>query len=200
MFAMRILLKSLAVAGGMLAATSANAALVLGDTPCALTDIAPDATACRGFYEGNLNAGSRVVRADTAAALNALLGTSYTPDSFPLIEALPSLNGNQVNFATPLYGNTVVSFHVGAAKGAATGVGYQATAFYLFNAGNMTGGLDTITLNRAGLSNARLFVTGTFQTPAVPEPATWLMLIIGFAAVGGMMRRKPNTQLRVRYA
>lgn len=197
---MRTLLKSLAVAGAMFAATSANAALVLGDTPCALTDIAPTATACRGFYEGNLNAGSPTVRADTAAALNALLGTNYTASNFPLIESLPSLSGNQVNFARPLFGNTVVSFHVGAAKGSDTGVGYQATAFYLFNAGNIVGGLDQITLNRAGLSNARLFVTGTFQTPAVPEPATWLMLILGFAAVGGMMRRKPDTQLRVRYA
>lgn len=197
---MRTLLKSLAVAAGMFAATSANAALVLGNTPCALTDIAPTATACRGFYEGNLNAGNNTVRADTAVVLNALLGTNYTASNFPLIEALPSLSGNQVNFATPLFGNTVVSFHVGAAKGNETGVGYQATAFYLFNAGNIVGGLDRITMNRAGLSNARLFTTGTFQTPAVPEPATWLMLIIGFAAVGGMMRRKPDTQLRVRYS
>lgn len=35
---------------------------------------------------------------------------------------------------------------------------------------------------------------------AVPEPATWLLLIFGFAAVGGMMRRKPRIQeARVRY-
>jgi hypothetical protein len=197
---MRTILNPITVSGALLAATSANAALVLGQTPCQLSDILPGASACRGFYEGNLNGGNSTVRADTAAALNALLGTNYAGSSFPLIEALPSLNGNQLNFAAPLFGNTVVSFHVGAAKGAGTGVGYQATAFYLFNAGNLPGGLDRITVNRAGLSNARLFVTGTFQTPAVPEPSTWLMLILGFAAVGGVLRRKPAQQVQVRYS
>lgn len=32
------------------------------------------------------------------------------------------------------------------------------------------------------------------QTPAVPEPATWAMMLIGFGAIGaGMRRRKANT-------
>lgn len=34
---------------------------------------------------------------------------------------------------------------------------------------------------------------------AVPEPSTWLMLILGFAAIGGMMRRQPGQNLRVRF-
>jgi len=197
---MRKLLYILAVAGTMFAGSAANAALVLGSTNCSLGDISPGATACRGFYEGNLNAGSPAARADQAAALNALLGTSFTANNLTIIESLPSLSGSTVDFARPLFGTTVVSFHVGAANGQATGVGYSGTAFYSFDAGNLAGGLNTFTFNRAGLSNARLFVTGTFQTPAVPEPSTWLMLILGFAAVGGMMRAKPAQQLRVRYA
>jgi hypothetical protein len=37
-------------------------------------------------------------------------------------------------------------------------------------------------------------------TAAVPEPGTWLMMILGFAAVGGMMRRKASVrEMRVRY-
>lgn len=35
-----------------------------------------------------------------------------------------------------------------------------------------------------------LFVT---QTPAVPEPATWAMMIIGFAAIGRSMRARRNS-------
>lgn len=197
---MRKLFYSLSLAGAMFAASSANAALVLGSTSCALGDISPAATACRGFYEGNLNSGNSTDLADTATAINQLLGTSFTGTTLPIIESLPSLSGNSVDFARPLFGTTVVGFHVGAARGQSSGVGYSGTAFYSFDAGNLVGGLNTFTFNRAGLSNARLFVTGTFQTPAVPEPSTWAMLILGFAAVGGAMRRKAAQQLRVRYS
>lgn len=36
--------------------------------------------------------------------------------------------------------------------------------------------------------------------PAVPEPSTWLMLILGFAAVGGMMRRGSEQKPLLRLA
>ncbi len=193
-----IILGAFALAFG--SASSANAALIVGDTNCAVTDISPAAAKCRGYYKGNLNGNSPTMRTDTAAALNALLGTSFSSSNFPVVETLGSLSGNIVNFMTPLYGDTVISFHVGAAKGQATGVGYNGTAFYQFDAGNIVGGLDSITFNRAGLSNARLYRTSTFVAPAVPEPSTWLMLILGFAFAGSMMRRAPVREMRVRYA
>src|SRR5690606_5070816 len=37
-------------------------------------------------------------------------------------------------------------------------------------------------------------------TPAVPEPATWLMMILGFGLVGGVMRAKRNEKLTVSYS
>ncbi|WP_228243734.1 PEPxxWA-CTERM sorting domain-containing protein [Porphyrobacter sp. GA68] len=198
---MRKLFYSILVGTATMTASGASAAVTLGSTTCSLGDISPTAVACRGWYEGNLNSNSPADRAAQAAALNALLGVStFTAANLTFTETLPSISGNSVNFATPLYGNTVVSFHVGGANGQATGIGYSGTAFYLFDAGNLVGGLDTIGFNRAGLSNARLYSTGTFQTPAVPEPATWLMMILGFAAVGGAMRRKQAVQARVRYA
>ena len=49
-----------------------------------------------------------------------------------------------------------------------------------------------------------LTITGETMA-AVPEPGTWLMMIIGFGAIGGMMRgrsgdaRKQNASMRVRY-
>lgn len=36
--------------------------------------------------------------------------------------------------------------------------------------------------------------------PGVPEPATWLMMILGFGAIGGMMRAKKRQNVTVSYA
>ena len=41
--------------------------------------------------------------------------------------------------------------------------------------------------------------TGTLAG-AVPEPATWTLMILGFGAVGGAMRRRIATTARVRFA
>ena len=46
-----------------------------------------------------------------------------------------------------------------------------------------------------------LAVYGTVaRNGAVPEPSTWAMMILGFGAIGGMMRGKRRETVRVRYA
>lgn len=173
--------------------TPASAALTLGSTACALTDISPTASACKGWYTGNLVSGS--TKTEQAGALNTLLGVStFTGSTLTWLETLPSLSGGTINFATALYGKTVVGIHVGAARGASTGVGYQGTAFFEFDAGNLAGGLNTFSFNRAGLSNARLYSTGTFVSSPVPEPATWGMMIAGFGLVGASLRRRKTVR------
>ena len=45
--------------------------------------------------------------------------------------------------------------------------------------------------------------TGPAVTPptsGVPEPATWAMMMLGFGAMGGMLRRRSKVVARVRYA
>lgn len=182
---------SFAVLSISVGVTPASAATMptLGKTACAFTDISPTATSCTGFYEGNLVNGSTL--AQQASALNTFLGTSFSAATLTVLETLPLLTGQPgADFATALYGDTVVGFHVGAAKGQKGSVGYQGTAFYRFDAGNLVGGLDKIAFNRAGLSNARLYSTGKFVRTAVPEPATWGMMLVGFGIVGSTLRRR----------
>ncbi len=37
-------------------------------------------------------------------------------------------------------------------------------------------------------------------TPAVPEPATWAMMLLGFGAIGGALRGRQKVAARVRFA
>ena len=61
-----------------------------------------------------------------------------------------------------------------------------------------------------GALSAPTFASGTFTTPrsslvispiaaAVPEPTTWMLMLIGMAGVGFSMRRTGNQTLRVQY-
>jgi hypothetical protein len=206
-----------AVVLALATATAANAGKppppsgpTLGATLCKLSDIgAPAATGCEGWYAGNLNGGSPSMKADSAVALDALLGVStFTGPTLTWLEDITT-TGPSVDFATPLYGDTVVSFHVGGAGGTGIGVGYDATAFYEFDAGNLVGGLDTITFNLGGLSNARLYSTGTYVActvscgppppppPGVPEPASWALMVLGFGGLGAMLRRERTRSMAV---
>jgi hypothetical protein len=88
---------------------------------------------------------------------------------------------NDFGFGTTLSGLTVIGMHFGNGDDSAVN---NVTAFWLFN---LTTPGSTIHLNptSAGSSNAQLYTTGG----AVPEPATWGMMLLGFAGIGMALRR-----------
>ncbi len=52
-----------------------------------------------------------------------------------------------------------------------------------------------------GISNLSVNGNAAAASPgAVPEPATWAMMLIGFGAIGGAMRRRKATASRVNYS
>jgi hypothetical protein len=59
-------------------------------------------------------------------------------------------------------------------------------------------GIANITVH--GTSNGNGVYSGTysFAPGAVPEPATWAMMLIGFGAIGHAMRRRPRTAITAR--
>jgi len=160
------------------------------------TAIGASSISCAGWFSGNLNNNSPTDLAVSDTILNSFLGT--TGVDYTILEQLGSLSGSGPINSTPLlYGTTIFSVHVGAAKGQPGDVGGQATAFYKFDAG--IAGLDSFTWNVPGLSNAALYSTGTCaSTPGcviggggggVPEPATWAMMLVGFGGMGALLRR-----------
>jgi hypothetical protein len=176
-----------AVSSLAFAAAPAHAALVSNGTICANNDISPTASDCAGFYDGNLlNQGGTHIQ-DQKDALS-LLGFSWD-GNFAAVEKISGLGGSKtVDFATALNGISFLGFHFGNGKG---GPG-EGTAFYKLDAGT---NLDQILLKYSASSDAVLYSTG-----AVPEPATWGMMLLGIGLIGGVMRRRQRQAVSYNFA
>ena len=78
--------------------------------------------------------------------------------------------------------------------------GYNA-GFCPFSAAGVNFAGTARSISFAGVANQIVFDDVTFgsstpgQTGAVPEPATWAMMMLGFGAVGGAMRRRRNVKV-----
>jgi hypothetical protein len=167
------------------------------------------AIACQGYYGGNLFSGAAgtATSADIQTAIFALLnGTASTLDSSPtnntglytppylldysqVLAAITSSSGNVSGvpydyvFSGPaLSGLTVFGAHFGNQPDA--GTENNISAFWLVDLGSTPTHTVTIS-NGLGVSNAQIFAT----SGAVPEPATWAMMLLGFAGIGASMRR-----------
>jgi hypothetical protein len=132
-------------------------------------------------------------------------GTSLYSLSFDLTDFIPStasfsgrfLVDNRVTALT-LNGNPLLSIPVGGVGG------FRAANWTSFSANSgFTAGLNTLqftVLNAAGgganPTGLRVEFTGS-AVNAVPEPASWAMLIAGFGLVGAMARRRAARQRAV---
>lgn len=183
---------SLAMPGTAQAVTVVGPAATV--SPCTNFTFSVTIISCAGGYSGNLLQSSLTDATGLAAV--AALGGSGGTFLEPKLEGLNS-NTGIINFSTLLTGLTIFGFHAGGA-----GDGAQGTFFFSFDAGS---GVDVITItdrlnsNATGLSNAALFRTGRREVPpppAVPEPATWGMMILGFGMLAGVMRRRQRQTVR----
>lgn len=186
---MKNVLKAAVGAAILASASPAFAALTLvSGGACSSTTPNPDATACAGAYAGNLLNNNSI--GDINLALDALVGGNYSPDvtwnTLDPTKALFSGSGNDptgtITFAA-LTGDVILGVHFGDAG---TGLGDR-TIFYRFNFASPT---TSIALNTQGFSDA-ILVRGT---GAVPEPATWAMMLLGFGGIGFAMRRRRLTR------
>lgn len=173
------------------------------------------AIACQGYYGGNLfndPVGANTPD-DIKAAIFALLnGTASTADSSPtnntgaytppyaidyskvlnvITSSSGNINGQPFNyvFSGPSFsGLTIFGAHFGNTPDA--GSQNNISAFWLVDAGVNPTHIVTVT-NGQGVSNAAIF---GFAAP-VPEPATWAMMLLGFAGIGATMRRRRSVAL-----
>ncbi|MFM6854352.1 MAG: FxDxF family PEP-CTERM protein [Sphingopyxis sp.] len=65
--------------------------------------------------------------------------------------------------------------------------------------GPITLGAGTYSINVNGNSGPDGFYAGSLSLGAVPEPATWAFMILGFGLVGGAMRRRKSVRTNVAF-
>ncbi len=174
---------SLAVAGPALAGKGGSAP---AQTQCAPTDISLTALSCTGFLSGNLINSSPSSIAAQKAAL-ATLGLDWTGGT---VASFQNLSGaTTINFTQQLTGLTYVGVHYGNGRG---GPG-NATAFYVLDA---VQGINQLRLSFGASSNFVVYATGIPDgaSGAVPEPASWTMMVGGFGMVGGAMRSRKGAR------
>lgn len=178
---MKKLLLSSALAASFIAAPAQAAHVVV--EPCDVNLTSPAAEDCAGYYSGNVFNNQTTNTQIQIAALDEL-GYDFDGDwnSVASTVVLTLQNGNQIDFGQVLYGMTYIGAHFGNVAGPAGNV----SVFWAFDFGEE--GAQFVTLNDAqGFSNATLYSTGV---PPVPEPSTWMMLLMGFAAVGYSLRSR----------
>ena len=146
-----------------------------------LDDIVPNALACAGYFQGNL-----LNTANLTEQTNALASIGLTWNGVTLEKLAPG--AAVLNFNTVLNGLTWIGIHYGAGQGPVNAPG-GVTAFYKFNAGT---NLDTFNIAPGSISGVTLFATG--PGTAVPEPATWAMMLLGFGFAGMTLRRRSALQ------
>jgi len=193
-------MKPLMIAAAAAAVALGASSAAQAQTACSLANITPTALACSGFYAGNLLS-AQGVGAQQAGL--AAIGFTWN-GNFSSVTKINSLGGlTNVDFSTanqnPLSGRLYGISYVGLHFGNGAGLGGQVTGFFKFDAGSA--GLQSFNLNILnGSSGAVLYATnvspggggggGGGGLGAVPEPASWAMLITGFGIVGIASRRR----------
>ncbi len=148
--------------------------------------------ACAGGYDKNLLKGDPL----TGTGLDALKALGYVGNGSFLEPKLEELNSSHtINFLTDLTGITFIGLHQGSDPD-------NMTSFFKLDAGSSP--LGSFGFVNNGLSNAVLFSTGGGRggptPPAVPEPSTWTLMLVGFGLAGATMRRRRRQTVRCNFA
>ena len=183
-------LKSMVLAGALSLAAPAAASTIVSGRCDSLTD--NDAQGCvfSGNISGNANADNQNSFLSTQAAYNA----AFDPDiKLTFLTTLEGFGGKQksgtFDFSKQFAGRTIDYV---AVKGGNEFILLQNVG------GRLKGSFSTAGLfngggNQPAISHVSFFESGAVS--AVPEPATWAFMLVGFGAVGHSMRKRPRARL-----
>jgi len=130
-----------------------------------------------------------------------VLESSPTP---PIVDpgnyfVMPGVTGTIDNVATTFdlgFGGPTYFFNFGLINNI-VGMGFVSTGAPLFTG---TEAAPTFKLGTFSLTPDTPGPAYSLTISAVPEPASWAMLLAGFGALGGMVRRRRSLTVRVRFS
>ena len=139
------------------------------------------------------------------AAPNFTSAATGAGDLFNIVSAGNQPNGlPDINFCLKDEGSANNCTGAGGNSGLAKGAQTSGTFALTFDSAVSPLELSQFSVRYQGVNSASLGISGGsasgINTPAVPEPATWAMMTLGFGGVGFAMRRKRSISTRIRFA
>jgi hypothetical protein len=137
-----------------------------------------------GFFGGSLNATGTLTTSD-ASSVNPLNG--FTVQTITGISGV--FNGSAITGLAPgVFGANNLFYLTGPFFVDGNGLGFTTAAGVSANLFVTNGSAFRVNTQGAGLLTGLVTATATPVAAAVPEPATWAMLILGFGAIGYSLR------------
>jgi hypothetical protein len=151
----------------------------------------PGAPTSDGSYYGFIQGAGSTLSQVFSVGATTTYGLSWLAAGRP---SGGSVDGNQRYSVTLTGGNGTQTLFTGSTTS------FQ--PFGLQNSGSfvLTPGTYTLSFNGLAVGDHTAFIDAVSLTSAVPEAATWAMMLLGFGVIGGALRRHRNVAARVRFA
>lgn len=144
-----------------------------------------------GFFGGTLN-GSGTLTTDDNSFVNALNG--YTAQNITGITG--TFNGSTITGLAPgFFGANNLFYLSGPFFVDGNGLGFTTASGVSANLFVTNDTSYRVNTQGAGLLTGLVTASASAVTPAVPEPATWAMMLLGFGAIGVSLRRRRRATL-----
>lgn len=174
---------------------TALALSALASTPATAAEVLFDFSGT-GFFGGTLN-GSGTLTTSDDSFVNPSNG--FTVQKITGISG--TFNGSAITGLAPgVFGANNLFYLTGPFFVDGNGLGFNTASGVAVNLFVTNGSSYRVNTQGAGLLTGLVTANATTVAAAVPEPSTWMLMLLGMAGVGFAMRRKTNQTLRVRYA
>ena len=167
----------------------------LASTPATAAEVMFDFSG-NGFFGGTLNGAGTLTTSDDSFV---------NPENGFTVQRITGItgtfNGSAITGLAPgVFGANNLFYLTGPFFVDGNGLGFRTASGVAVNLFVTNGTSYRVNTQGAGLLTGIVTANARTVAAAVPEPSTWMLMLLGMAGVGFAMRRKANPKLSVRYA